>query len=215
MTSSEVTRAQATVESEVFVEKTTRLSTNTSQDLLFFATFTNQLLDDDVLDELISCSLASQSVILEVAADCLYDLDALMLIAINLQIPISFLPPKDQCSSSWKKYTADLQRVTRLWLCGSSATLSVFPVSSYFQYITEKLLGYTPEELTADSYLQSRFVDHCDLSQLDNVKSKLLETIYAEFGGQDAFITQIMSTVYATTQPILEYSSQSPKASLT
>lgn len=145
------------------------------------------VISEDVVDIATDYVDSGCRVILEVPASCSVDSGYMYMIANNIGATISLLPPVNPTAEAVDAYAERLCTYAREWLRDGQSHLMLEPVSGFFQYLINRSFGYKPEFIAIDEYMKAEFVDSMDISDMDQVKEKLQETIFDEFGGEQEF----------------------------
>lgn len=148
----------------------------------------------DVIDCILAYSTFDASVILEVPEEIDLEPSSLVIMAGTTRFDLSVLPPKsllEELSESNQadadKYLEKLYSFCKPWMNNPSSVTSIYPFVGYFSYLVGNELGYEPEQLTTDDYMNTRFVQSLSPSVSEYVKKKMTNFIHDQMGGEEEF----------------------------
>lgn len=148
----------------------------------------------DVIDSILSYSTFDSSVILEIPNDLNLDPSSLVIMANTTRFDLSILPPKslrDDLNDDNKRdaddYISKIISYCDPWFNNPTGVSSIYPFTGYFAYLIGNELGYKPDSITTDRYMNIRFVESMSISVMDYIKEHLTHYIYEVMGGETEF----------------------------
>lgn len=155
------------------------------------------LMDESLMDIVISYRLANLDVVLEVPAHLVYEKKVtakyLIQLASNVDFAISLLPPKHQLVS--EGYTSEQYQETVLEfldeiLARPNFDKFIYPISNFLEYLmleqvigSEKLQDFRPEQ----KYLVDNYASVMSKEESDSFKQQIREKLYAFYGDKENF----------------------------
>lgn len=155
-------------------------------------------IDEDLLDVMIMFGIAGIGVMLEVPAesDC-PPAEYLMAVSTNVGFAISLLPPEEDTDEAWGGYIDRVTSFTRLFVTSKNFSNMVYPVSSYIEYLYLNALeaadGFKPK----DPYIIAKFASKVSKDREDEMKAKIGEAVFGEFGSKEAFEEYAIAVAFA------------------
>jgi hypothetical protein len=147
----------------------------------------------DVLDSA-NCMLnAGVAVLLEIPAGEPLDPVEMIAVAANAGLDLSLLPPRAGGAAAWGAYRASVVEYARRFLAHPGMANQVYPVSGYLQYLTAAVIGYEPENMTDDAYIEATFVTDLPKDELEQTKIALREVFHDHFGGAEGFRAAVLN----------------------
>ena len=162
------------------------------------------MIEESLLDIIISYKLTNLSVVIEVPAHLLVSGEIepkyLLQLASNVDFSVSLLPPghpKVDSSVTQEQYQKIIDAFTDELLSRQNFDKEIMPITSFFQYVMmEKLLG--EEKMTAfkiqDSYIIEVFATILSVENSDKFKSSIRAKLYDYYGSKENFdsVAQLM-----------------------
>lgn len=198
-----------------------------------------------VLDALISYKLAKKKVVLEVPfekiytlqkhdgiknedyisfqLDKRYDLTTLLGLVANMNLNLSFLPPKEVydtlendtsvsdeikekiAQKSFNLYKEILKDALVGFIEKENFETFVLPITNYIEYLYSQIIYKTEEFIVTDSYILNFFASYLSDKEINELKDEIREKLYEYYGSQEEFenIAKIlMNSVYETMEQI-------------
>ncbi|MFC4236193.1 hypothetical protein ACFOY8_13335 [Thalassospira xianhensis] len=146
-------------------------------------------LDEDLMDVMVSHASAKVEVILEIPANATDIVPStIMAMAANLGVSVSLLPPGLGASRKEEKaYQKRLKEFCECYLGKKDFKKSLFPISSYLEYMFASKLRSTRGFKPSDPYIVERFVKTTTEEYSNRFKRKIKKVVYEAFGGSDGF----------------------------
>ena len=175
------------------------------------------IINDDLIDTIISYTLANVGVTLEIPFEIdIENTSYYLSLASNAGFSLSILPPNDISDQTLESYTKRLEAFTNSFLEQKNFSGEVLPITSYFQYMYLEQVVDVSDFVASDKYMVSTFVDILSEEQSDYFKSKIRKIIIDHFEGEENFkhfskaiVHKLFTTIEAQCQEIS--SNQSPK----
>lgn len=167
------------------------------------------MIEENLLDIIISYKLTNLSVVVEVPAQLLVSGEIepryLLQLASNVDFSISLLPPghpKVDSSVTQEQYQKIIDSFTDELLSRQNFDKEIMPITSFFQYVMmEKLLG--EDKMKAfkieDIYVLENFATILSVENSDKFKASIRAKLYDFYGSQENFdsVAQLMfETLY-------------------
>lgn len=145
--------------------------------------------DETLLDVIISYGLSNVPVLLEVPAESkVSDPSYLMSIASNVGFSVSLLPPENKDDESAQDdYIQRVSEFTLAYLGQKNFSKSVYPISSYMEYMFLETLTDVSGFKASNEYMINSFVSKTTEEFSDEFKAVIRKHIHAHFGGVDGF----------------------------
>ena len=168
------------------------------------------VINDDLIDTIISYTLANVRVMLEVPFEIdISDPSYFLSLASNAGFDLSILPPNDVSDQTLESYTKRLEAFTNSFLKQKNFSGEVLPITSYFQYMYLEQVIDVSDFVASDNYIVSTFVDNFSEEQSDYFKSKIRKIIIDHFEGEENFknfskaiVHKLFTTIEAQCQEI-------------
>ncbi|SOC27094.1 hypothetical protein [Thalassospira xiamenensis] len=146
-------------------------------------------LDEDLMDVMVSHAAAKVEVILEIPANATDIVPStIMAMAANLGVSVSLLPPGLGASRKEEKaYQKRLKEFCKCYLGKKDFKKSLFPISSYLEYMFASKLRSTRGFKPSDPYIVERFVKTTTERYSNRFKRNIKKVVYEAFGGSDGF----------------------------
>lgn len=160
------------------------------------------MIEENLLDIIISYKLTNLSVIVEVPAQLFEKIEPkyLLQLASNVDFAISLLPPGHSLvdsSVTQEKYQDLIGKFTQELLSRQNFDKQVVPITSFFQYVmmekfigTEKMKGFEIE----DQYILDNFANVLTTENSDKFKAIIRSKLYDFYGSEEEFnaVAQLM-----------------------
>jgi len=165
------------------------------------------VIDDDVLDVIISFALAGVEITLEIPTEApAIDPAYILNVATNAALSIAILAPEEETPEAQDAFVACVTGFADAYFKQQNFSRYLYPLTNYLEFlIVEALTGV--EALTPDdAYTVARYSDMSP-ELVDRFKAALRAQIFDAFGGQDAFRTfakTLAHRVRAQTQAAAE-----------
>lgn len=145
-------------------------------------------LDEDVLDLIISYTLANVRVMLEIPAETdVLDASYLMSVAVNAGFNISLLPPVNPTEELNSNYIERLKVFTKVYLSQRNFAGEIYPITSYLQYMFMETFSDVSNFKPSDEYMIQKYVNTTTEEYSDSFKAEIRALIFDHFGGEKEF----------------------------
>jgi hypothetical protein len=163
----------------------------------FIAKFTDDGLDDVIIDTIISYRLAGKEVFLEIpfADQKSDDAEYMMSLAENLSFSITLLPPESDEDADYATYQGVVWVYGQQYFFRKSFKGEVLPFSSYLQYMSMKVIADVSGFKPTDGYILDTFISKVDQVRVDALKADLRARTYELFEGEENFNTFVKALV--------------------
>ncbi len=162
-----------------------------------FAIDEDGMMNEDLMDIVISYRLANMPVVIEVPAKLIHeeklDIKYLIQLANNVDFAISILPPNKQVDAedcSIEDYGVIIGKIVDELLQKPNFDKFIYPVSNFFEYLmlenilpSEALKDFRPEQ----KYITDKFVQFMSKEDSDNFKNIIRNKLYDFYGGKENF----------------------------
>jgi hypothetical protein len=194
-----------------------------------FKVDSDNMIDEGLLDIIISYKLTNLSVLIEVPSHIFkqgIEPKYLLQLASNVDFAVSLLPPGHalvDASYTTEEYTDLIKRFTDELLSRQNFDKAVVPITNFFQYVMmEKLLGKEGmgNFKVEDPYIIENFASILSVENSDKFKKEIREKLYAFYGSEEEFdeVAKLMfDTLYnkaknVFTDQVKQYVQQNPAA---
>jgi len=150
----------------------------------------NGEIEDNVLDLVISYTLAGVQVTLEIPASApVSSATHLVSMAASISVSLSLLPPEDTSDEAFDAFVARVEDFARAYLGRAQFTKFIVPVTSYLEYLFIEVLNPEAAKSFApsDPYILERFASVVTPERSDALKARLKAVFHETFGGEEGF----------------------------
>lgn len=159
----------------------------------------DNLIDEPLLDIIISYKLTNMSVVIEVPSHLVHEgvisAKSLIQLATNVDFSLSLLPPHHPLVNnkiSHEEYIEVIKSFVEEMNKKQNFDKFVAPISNFLEYLMlETLLGKDNEVIKnfspKDKYIQEVFTQHMSVKESDDFKDVIRESLYDFYGGEENF----------------------------
>lgn len=162
--------------------------------------------DFDVMDTLIQYKQNQAEVFLQVPFDFPMDPYDLLVLCSSIDINVLLMPPEDKNAETWRRWSERACEYTDAMLNFQSFSREILPVTSFVQYLSMRVMSYTPPALTDDPMMQHFFEEGMCVSTMDALKETLEDKIFSWFGSHQQFEEYVHSTLSGLYERVEERS---------
>lgn len=179
-----------------------------------FKVDSDNMIDEGLLDIIISYKLTNLSVLIEVPSHIFkqgIEPKYLLQLASNVDFAVSLLPPGHalvDASYTTEEYTDLIKRFTDELLSRQNFDKAVVPITNFFQYVMiEKLLGKDGmgNFKVDDPYILENFATILSVENSDKFKKEIREKLYTFYGSEEEFdeVAKLMfETLYSKAKNV-------------
>lgn len=141
------------------------------------------MISDNLIDSVISFSLAGVEVIVEIRPEDRIDHDYMLVIAANAGFCISAIPPERKSGvETWSNQCA---RFADALMAASNFSGNLYPVSGYLTYLVMEYFGGAKAAVPSDLYTRQRFAEQVPQNWSDIAKSHMRKSLSDAAGGEN------------------------------